>query len=44
MRYSFSAFGFDLGELARKELGLELLWAERGLPAYNAAIAAFLTP
>ena len=44
MRYSFSAFGFDLGELARKELGLVLLWGERGLPAYNAAIAAFLTP
>lgn len=44
MRYSFSAFGFDLGKLAREQLGLELLWADRGLPAYNAAIAAFLTP
>ena len=44
MRYSFSAFGFDLGKLARELLGLELLWADRGLPAYNAAIAAFLTP
>lgn len=44
MRYSFSAFGFDLGRMAKEELGLELLWAERGLPAYDCAIAAFLTP
>lgn len=44
MRYSFSAFGFDLGLLAREQLGLELLWAKQGLPAYDVAIAAFLTP
>ena len=42
MRYSFSAFGFDLGALARKELGIELLWAANGLPAYDVALAAFL--
>ena len=42
MRYSFSAFGFDLGALARKELGVELLWAANGLPAYDVALAAFL--
>ncbi len=30
MRYSFSAFGFDLAALARQELGIELLWAANG--------------
>ena len=43
MRYSFSAFGFDLTALAREQLDLDLLWAGRGLPPYNAALAAFLT-
>lgn len=43
MRYSFSAFGFDLTAIAEELLGLELLWAGEGLPEYNAAIAAFLT-
>lgn len=43
MRYSFSAFGFDLGKIAQELLGLELLWANQGLPDYNVAIAAFLT-
>ena len=43
MRYSFSAFGFDLTAIARELLGMELLWADQGLPAYNAAIAAFVT-
>ena len=44
MRYSLSAFGFDLGRIARELLGMELLWTQTGLPAYNVAIAAFLTP
>ena len=43
MRYSFSAFGFDLTALAREQLDIDLLWADRGLPPYNAALAAFLT-
>lgn len=43
LRYSFSAFGFDLTALAREELGLELLWAKAGLPEYNVAVSAFLT-
>lgn len=43
MRYSFSAFGFDLTALAEELLGIKLLWASQGLPDYNAAIAAFLT-
>ena len=42
MRYSFSAFGFDLAALARQELGIELLWAANGLPEYDVALAAFL--
>ena len=42
MRYSFSAFGFDLAALARRELGIELLWAANGLPEYDVALAAFL--
>ena len=42
MRYSFSAFGFDLGKMARELLGIELLWAPQGLPAYDVALAAFL--
>ena len=43
LRYSFSAFGFDLTGLARDQLNLELLWAKEGLPEYNVAVAAFLT-
>lgn len=43
MRYSFSAFGFDLTAIAGELLGMELLWAAEGLPEYNAAIAAFVT-
>lgn len=42
MRYSFSAFGFDLAALARRELGIELLWAANGLPEYDVALATFL--
>ena len=38
MRYSFSAFGFDLAALARRELGIELLWAANGLPEYDVAM------
>lgn len=44
MRYSFSAFGFDLGKIAEDLLDLKLLWADHGLPEYNVAIAAFLVP
>lgn len=43
MRYSFSAFRFDLTAIAREQLDLELLWAKEGLPEYNVAVAAFLT-
>ena len=43
LRYSFSAFGFDLTGLARDQLNLKLLWASEGLPEYNVAVAAFLT-
>lgn len=43
LRYSFSAFGFDLTAIAGELLDLKLLWADRGLPEYNVAIAAFLT-
>ena len=28
--------------LARRELGIELLWAANGLPEYDVALAAFL--
>ena len=43
LRYSFSAFGFDLTAIARDQLGLELLWTKEGLPEYNVAVAAFVT-
>lgn len=43
MRYSFSAFGFDLTAMAKDLLDVELLWASQGLPEYNVALAAFLT-
>lgn len=43
LRYSFSAFRFDLTAIARDQLGLELLWAGEGLPEYNVAVAAFVT-
>lgn len=44
LRFSFSAFGFDLGRMAEELLGLRLLWAARGLPEYTVALAAFLHP
>ena len=44
MRYSFSAFCFDLGRIAEKELHMPLLWSSSGLPEYNVAIAALLVP
>lgn len=44
MRYSFSAFCFDLGAIAEKELHMPLQWSADGLPEYNVAIAALLTP
>lgn len=44
MRYSFSAFCFDLGRIAEKELHMPLLWSGSGLPEYNVAIAALLVP
>ena len=43
LRYSFSAFGFNLTAIARDLLDMELLWADKGLPEYQAAIAAFVT-
>ncbi|MBP3311092.1 MAG: hypothetical protein J6L72_02520 [Butyricicoccus sp.] len=44
MRYSFSAFCFDLGSIADKELHMPLRWSANGLPEYNVAIAALLVP
>lgn len=44
MRYSFSAFRFDLGRMAEELLGVKLLWAAEGLPEYDVAMAAFLEP
>ena len=44
MRYSFSAFRFDLGRIAEEELQMPLLWSSDGLPEYNVAIAALLVP
>lgn len=43
LRYSFSALGFDLGRVSEELLHTPLLWASRGLPAYQMAIYAFLT-
>ncbi|MEL7604253.1 MAG: DUF2284 domain-containing protein [Bacillota bacterium] len=43
LRYSFSALGFDLGRVSEELLNTPLLWASRGLPAYQMAIYAFLT-
>ncbi|MSS64972.1 DUF2284 domain-containing protein [Velocimicrobium porci] len=40
-RYSFSAFGFDITEIASKELKSPLLWSGNGLPEYDMAIAAY---
>ena len=42
MRYSFSAFCFDLGKSASEELGTELKWSAEGLPEYNFAMCAML--
>ena len=44
MRYSFSAFCFDLGRIAERELNMPLKWCSDGLPEYNVAIAALLIP
>lgn len=43
LRYSFSAYGFDLGRISEELLNMPLVWAEKGLPPYNMAIYAFLT-
>lgn len=42
LRYSFSAFGFDLGKLALEQPSIRLLWSPEGLPEYDTAMAAFL--
>ena len=42
MRYSFSGLRFDLSSMARELLDVGLLWAARGFPSYNMALAAFL--
>ena len=44
LRYSFSAFGFDLGKLALEQLSIRLLWSMEGLPEYDTAMAAFFAP
>ena len=44
MRYSFSAFRFDLSKIAEQELGMPLLWSMDGLPEYNVALTALLVP
>lgn len=43
LRYSFSAYGFDIGQISEQLLGVKLCWADKGLPPYNMAIYAFLT-
>ena len=43
LRYSFSAFGFDLSRISRELLDTPLLWDNQGLPEYNMAIYAYLT-
>lgn len=43
LRYSFSAYGFDLGRISQELLNIPLVWANKGLPQYNMAIYAFLT-
>ncbi|NLH00437.1 MAG: hypothetical protein GX488_00805 [Clostridiales bacterium] len=43
LRYSFSAFGFDMGRISDELLNTPLLWTDKGLPKYNMAIYAFLT-
>lgn len=43
LRYSFSAFGFDLTKISEALLETKLLWSPQGLPEYNMAIAALLT-
>ena len=44
MRYSYSGFGFDLGQIAKELLDTPLLWRTGGLPDYHLAIASLLTP
>lgn len=44
MRYSYSGFGFDLGQIAAEVLGMPLLWRQGGLPRYHVAIASILMP
>lgn len=43
LRYSFSAYGFDIGQISEELLGAKLCWAEKGLPPYDMAVYAFLT-
>ena len=43
MRYSFTAFGFDITAIAEELLGVNLLWEPNGLPSYDFAVAALLT-
>lgn len=44
MRYSFSAFRFDLGRLADEVLDMPLKWCAEGLPEYNVILCAMLLP
>lgn len=39
-RYSITGFGLDFGRMLRDVFGLELLWADSGLPEYDVAVAA----
>ena len=39
-RYSITGFGLDFGGMLQDVFGLKLLWAEKGLPEYDVAVAA----
>lgn len=43
-RYSITGFGIDFGKLTAEEFGIPMLWADRGLPAYDVAAAALFLP
>lgn len=43
LRYSIDAFGIDIGQCARAELDVELLWCKNSLPAYYFLVHAFLS-
>lgn len=43
-RYSITGFGMDFAELLKEEFQIPMLWAARGLPEYDVAVAALFLP